>query len=170
MAATAGGLPYPVGTDKVVNGDDAIKALAQTTDDRLLFAGYLRARAAGPSSGIAAGAWTIMILDDWTETTGVQPWTWTSGGITITKSGVYAIQAVASLTSGGTFLAKVTSGANSLGQAASTAQSFTAGVAAIRQLAAGSVLRLQVFPAGVAACPGDTADAPTYLSIVGLRG
>lgn len=36
MATTPGGLPYPVGTDLVVNGDDAIKALAEALDALLL--------------------------------------------------------------------------------------------------------------------------------------
>jgi hypothetical protein len=35
MALTPGGLPYPLGTDLVVNGDDAIKALATALDTRL---------------------------------------------------------------------------------------------------------------------------------------
>jgi hypothetical protein len=35
MATTPGGLPYPVGTDLVVNGDDAIKALAEALDPRI---------------------------------------------------------------------------------------------------------------------------------------
>jgi hypothetical protein len=35
MAMTAGGLPYPVGTDAVVQGDDAIKALAEAVGSRL---------------------------------------------------------------------------------------------------------------------------------------
>lgn len=34
MATTPGGLPYPVGTDFVVNGDDAMGALAKATDAR----------------------------------------------------------------------------------------------------------------------------------------
>lgn len=34
MATTVGGLPYPVGTDKVVQGDDAIKALADALELR----------------------------------------------------------------------------------------------------------------------------------------
>ena len=34
MATTAGGLPYPVGGDKVVEGDDAIKALADALEVR----------------------------------------------------------------------------------------------------------------------------------------
>lgn len=35
MAATAGGWPYPVGTDKVVDGDNAIKAVADVAELRL---------------------------------------------------------------------------------------------------------------------------------------
>jgi hypothetical protein len=35
MATTPNGFPYPVGTDKVVDGDDAIRNLAQTIDPRL---------------------------------------------------------------------------------------------------------------------------------------
>lgn len=34
MGTTPHGAPYPEGTDKVVNGDDAIKALAQWVDPR----------------------------------------------------------------------------------------------------------------------------------------
>jgi hypothetical protein len=36
MALTPGGLPYPLGTDKVVDGDDAIKNLAIGVDTRPL--------------------------------------------------------------------------------------------------------------------------------------
>lgn len=35
MALTPGGLPYPLGTDKVVDGDDAIRALATALDIRV---------------------------------------------------------------------------------------------------------------------------------------
>lgn len=34
MALTPGGFPYPVGTDRVMDGDDAIKALAEALDPR----------------------------------------------------------------------------------------------------------------------------------------
>lgn len=34
MATTTWGLPYPVGTDKVVDGDNAIKALAEAVEVR----------------------------------------------------------------------------------------------------------------------------------------
>lgn len=35
MALTTNGLPYPVGTDLVVDGDDAIRALAEALDPRV---------------------------------------------------------------------------------------------------------------------------------------
>jgi hypothetical protein len=35
MAQTPRGYPYPLGTDRVMDGDDAIKALAQAVNDRL---------------------------------------------------------------------------------------------------------------------------------------
>lgn len=34
-ANTPNGLPYPLGTDRVMDGDDAIKALAQKVDDNV---------------------------------------------------------------------------------------------------------------------------------------
>jgi hypothetical protein len=34
-ANTANGYPYPLGTDRVMDGDDSIHALAQAVDDRL---------------------------------------------------------------------------------------------------------------------------------------
>ena len=36
MATTPGGLPYPVGTDKVVDGDNAIRALAEALEPKVL--------------------------------------------------------------------------------------------------------------------------------------
>lgn len=38
-ATTPGGLPYPLGTDLVVDGDDAIRNLATAVDARLTFPG-----------------------------------------------------------------------------------------------------------------------------------
>lgn len=35
MASTARGFPYPVGTDRVMDGDNAIQALAQAVNDKL---------------------------------------------------------------------------------------------------------------------------------------
>jgi hypothetical protein len=56
-STTANGLPYPVGTDRVMDGDNAIQALAEAIDAAALFAGntgVLTAAAAGftPASGI----------------------------------------------------------------------------------------------------------------------
>lgn len=55
MALTPGGLPYPLGTDKVVDGDDAIKALATTLDD------FHTPRSAVGSYGALSGAETTFI-------------------------------------------------------------------------------------------------------------
>lgn len=41
MATTAGGLPYPVGTDRVVDGDNAIRALAEALDPRVTDTGWI---------------------------------------------------------------------------------------------------------------------------------
>lgn len=35
MANTPGGLPYPIGTDRVVDGDNAIRALAEAVEARI---------------------------------------------------------------------------------------------------------------------------------------
>src|SRR5262245_8593149 len=35
MATTTKGFPYPVGTDRVMDGDDAIKALAEAVDSKI---------------------------------------------------------------------------------------------------------------------------------------
>lgn len=48
MAGTIGGLPYPTGTDKVVDGDDAIRALATAVDRNPLAAAYAANRVLVP--------------------------------------------------------------------------------------------------------------------------
>lgn len=55
MALTPGGLPYPVGTDKVVDGDDAIKALALAQED------FNTPRIGTGTSGALSGAETNII-------------------------------------------------------------------------------------------------------------
>lgn len=60
MALTSGGLPYPVGTDKVVDGDDAIKALALALDPRVDDTGWINtglAWSSGVGPGSATGGW-----------------------------------------------------------------------------------------------------------------
>jgi hypothetical protein len=54
MANTPNGLPYPVGTDKVVDGDNAIRNLATTVDTKVLTRG-----ADGSVPVVAGGLFTI---------------------------------------------------------------------------------------------------------------
>lgn len=54
MGTTAKGYPYPEGTDLVMEGDDAIEALAQAIDSKLPYAVY----AAGVDIRVAAGSAT----------------------------------------------------------------------------------------------------------------
>lgn len=54
---TAHGLPYPVGTDRVMDGDNAIQALAETLDTKLLQdTGNMTPAAAG--FVVASSLWT----------------------------------------------------------------------------------------------------------------
>lgn len=60
MATTPGGYPYPEGTDFVVDGDDAIHALAQTIEDR----GFVALAAGGqtvPSVPASGGSRTFTV-------------------------------------------------------------------------------------------------------------
>lgn len=68
MAATSRGYPYPLGTDRVMDGDDAIHALAQAVEDKLggpqiTGPAAVPALAAGASSSTAvtfpAGRFTV---------------------------------------------------------------------------------------------------------------
>ena len=60
MATTPGGLPYPVGTDFVVDGDDAIHALATALDPRVDDTGWITTGlvwTAGAGPGNPTGGW-----------------------------------------------------------------------------------------------------------------
>jgi hypothetical protein len=53
MAKTATGWPYPLGTDFVVNGDNAIKDLADALEARRCFATFTNPDVVGPAGGFA---------------------------------------------------------------------------------------------------------------------
>ena len=59
MAATAGGYPYPVGTDAVRDGDNAIQALAAFADGRA--GSFIDAQNAGTSQ-VGSGGWYTAAL------------------------------------------------------------------------------------------------------------
>lgn len=54
MATTANGLPYPVGTDRVADGDDAIRALAEALDPAWVVLGLNATFSARPGSLVPA--------------------------------------------------------------------------------------------------------------------
>lgn len=83
MATTVGGLPYPVGTDKVVDGDDAIKALAEAVDARP-YAALRRTTALS----IIAGT---VVLNDNFDSVAARNFTHAAGVLTVGRSGVYAV-------------------------------------------------------------------------------
>lgn len=53
MGSTTRGLPYPEGTDKVVDGDNAIRALAEAVDTKLVYNGKF--------SGLTSAAGVVLI-------------------------------------------------------------------------------------------------------------
>lgn len=63
MALTPGGLPYPLGTDKVVDGDNAIRALAEATEARI---GIKSKTTLVPLAGWSSGApCTLFVRGGW---------------------------------------------------------------------------------------------------------
>lgn len=94
MATTSGGLPYPVGTDKVVDGDNQIRALAEAVDARTAAPRYreftlLRA-------GVPTGAQVYNL--DATQTYAapksfVYSWDQTAHQFTLSDPGTYLISA-----------------------------------------------------------------------------
>jgi hypothetical protein len=174
MANTTNGLPYPLGTDKVVDGDNQIRALAEAVDTAVLPHGYARARCT-TAAAHGPGAWNITQLDVLADARGAQPWTLDAANrrLRVTKAGVYLISAT--LTMNGTFaLALATSmdGAAwdrfAIAPVGSVAYSNT--VHATRDLAANAYLILMNYPPATAATVVDVVNSPSYLSIQALGG
>lgn len=73
---TANGFPYPVGTDRVMDGDDAIRALAEYTDAKTMCWGHAT-KGGNQALGTNATAW-------FSDLTPVQ----VCGGVTADASGI----------------------------------------------------------------------------------
>jgi len=58
---TAHGYPYPLGTDRVMDGDDSIKALAEVCDKRAPLAGYVILPAVNAGTSMAGIAVTFPV-------------------------------------------------------------------------------------------------------------
>lgn len=85
MATTAKGFPYPLGTDRVMDGDDAIKALAQKIDTAL---------------GLMASGTTSVVLSNQSQS---------STTVTFPAGRFTATPAVTASTASGTYLANTVS-------------------------------------------------------------
>lgn len=88
MATTPKGYPYPVGTDRVMDGDDAIKALAEAVDSDAL---YTRATTVGQGSLVVNTATPVLwnpAAPNGAALTKTSTSVWT-----VTKAGLYVITA-----------------------------------------------------------------------------
>ena len=86
MATLPGGAPYPVGTDKVVNGDDAIKALAQYVDR--MHAEFDGNTTANPNVVALTGNWVGDSTKSWGNVSTVN-----GAQLMTVTAGVHSIQA-----------------------------------------------------------------------------
>ena len=94
-ATTTQGVPYPLGTDRVMDGDNAIQALAQWVDNSICF-GAAYTNAAGP--GVGGTMWfnsQPIALGGGCALGGTFPVT----GITVPRKGWYQLHAVANMQS-----------------------------------------------------------------------
>lgn len=89
-AVTAGGLPYPVPTDPVAAGADAIRALAEAVDVK--FSDY-RTQTANDSRSIGTGVWTTVPVGTAETSAGSSVAAGTTG-MTIAQTGEFLIHAL----------------------------------------------------------------------------
>lgn len=175
MANTTNGLPHPVGTDKVVDGDDAIRALAEAVDTRVLPFGYARARAT-QAAAHGASAWGLMFLDVLADQHGQQPWTLEAGSrrMKVTKAGVYSLTAVVSMSGGSAAVgvAFSTDGAtwDRVASVPIGTVNFTNSVSTTRYIAANTYVAVMMYQATTLNNVADAANTPTYLAIQALGG
>jgi len=95
MPATTGqGLPYPVGTDRVADGDNAIQALAQWLDNSLCFGAVTIPANTGPGNN-----GTMWFTSEVIALTGgcVSGGTFPKTGITVPRKGWYQLHAIANM-------------------------------------------------------------------------
>lgn len=84
---TAHGFPYPVGTDLLADGDNAIQALAEAVDLAVFSAPYWRGTYAGGQP------WTAAVNIPWTQVENIGGGAYASGVYTVPKAGVYRLVA-----------------------------------------------------------------------------
>jgi hypothetical protein len=174
MASTTNGLPYPVGTDKVVDGDNQIRALAEAVDTAVLPHGYVRARCT-TSASHGASAWNIANLDVLADAHGAQPWVLEAASrrVKVTAAGVYGLTAV--LTMGGVLAVAVAISADgttwdriTVAPVGSTA--FTNSTTTFRYLAANTYVALMMYAPATQNTTADAVGSPSYLAVQALGG
>lgn len=174
MANTTNGLPYPVGTDLVVNGDDAIRALAESVDTAVLPHGYVRARCT-TAAAHGGAAWNLAQLDVLADAKGAQPWTLepTNRRVKILKAGVYGLTSVLSATGVHAVSVAVSADGTTWDRIAVTpvgSVSFTNSVTTFRLLAANVYVAIMFYPSATASTVVDQANQPSYLALQALGG
>lgn len=175
MATTTNGLPYPLGTDLVVNGDDAIKALAEKVDQSVLPFGYVRARCTTTASHGAA-AWNIAQMDVLADARGAQPWTLEAGSrrLKILKAGVYSL-AMSLTTAGGVPAVGIAISPDGvawdrIASAPIGTINYTNVCATIRYLPANTYVVMMFYTSATLSVVADAANSPTYLAVQALGG
>lgn len=137
-SATTRGYPFPVGTDRVMDGDDSIKALAEAVDSDACFT-----KAAATGQAVTASVITPVNWDAATENTcGL---TKTSASVwTITKAGLYVVTSQvsgSSQSSRGNI--EVYAGASNV--RVSTTGENRGGATVVARLIVGDIIRVDVF-------------------------
>jgi hypothetical protein len=175
MATTTNGLPYPVGTDLVVNGDDAIKALAQAVDTAVLPHAHVRARCTTALSA-GPGAWNICWLDVFADAHGPQTgWALEAANrrVKILKSGVYLLQAAITMTGPQAVGIALSTDAVVFDRIASVpigTINFSNSCSALRYIPANTYVFMQMYHSTAFNTLVDSSSSPCYLSIQALGG
>jgi hypothetical protein len=167
---TPGGLPYPLPTDPVAQGADAIRSLAEALAPAMN--GSARARASAGTGGYPPAAWFIVPLDALVDVTGYAGFTFADRRFTITRAGLYLLTGAMSMGSPN-FALRIrnnTAPATTLTQTPyGGTVSFTRDVTTARYLPVGATITLDVYagdPAPVSVADG--GDTPVFLTIAAL--
>jgi len=113
------------------------------------------------------GAWSNQHLDAVADTAGFQPWTLSTAArsVTLTESGLYDIRVVASMAIS-TFVVRVSVNTGVVTQSATgSSPSNTNECGALRRLAAGDVITVQLYPTSSANNIAHATNTPAYMSI-----
>lgn len=150
MATTSGGLPYPTGTDKVVDGDNAIQALAEAVEARFA---RVTARGTVDAQSVPSGSSHQPLIVIPNDTTG---FTFADNAFTTLVEGAYVITgylSLGTLASGIASLAIYQGGTILAGQTgpATTAGGTRLSVTTARVLSVGQALTLRAFQTSGAA-------------------